>query len=92
LFLAIAGSIVPRVTTVFLWIFTDAVSDAFNGFIIPLLGIIFLPFTTMIYVISYSLEDGSLTWGWVAVIIAVLIDIGNYAGGAYGKDKTVTVR
>jgi hypothetical protein len=45
----------------------------------------------MIYVISYSLEDGSLTWGWVAVLIGVLIDLGNYAGGAYGKDKKVSL-
>ena len=89
--LAVAGSIVPRITMIFIWIFTDWVDNAFNGWILPVLGIIFLPFTTLMYTVAYWFSDGSITWGWVLVAIAVFVDIGNYGGGAYGRGKTVTV-
>ena len=89
--LAVAGSIVPRITIVFLWIFTDLVSEAFNGFILPLLGTIFLPFTTLAYVVFYWLAEGDITWGWVIIFLAVFVDIGNYTSGYYGRGRTVTV-
>ncbi len=90
--LAVAGSIVPRITVIFLWIFTDLVRpDAFSGIIIPILGIIFLPFTTLMYVVTYWFSDGNITWGWVLILIAVFVDLGNYASGAYGRGRSVTV-
>ena len=91
LLIAVAGSLVPRVTIGFLWIFTDRVIDAFGGFILPLLGLIFLPFTTLVYVVAYWVGDGTITWGWVFILIAVFVDIGNYAAGGYGKGRNVTV-
>ena len=91
LLLAVAGTIVPRIARGFLWIFTEAVNKAVEGWIIPLLGLIFLPYTTLVYVVFYSLEDGSLTWGWVAVIVAALADFSHYFAGAYGRGKEVTV-
>lgn len=88
--LAVAGSIVPRITIVFLWIFTDMVSDSLNWFL-ALLGIIFLPFTTLMYVVAYWFSEGNITWAWVLIVIAVFVDLGNYGGGAYGRGKSVTV-
>ncbi|GMQ84700.1 MAG: hypothetical protein BMS9Abin07_0264 [Acidimicrobiia bacterium] len=89
--LAVAGSLIPRLTIGFLWIFTSTVDNAFNGFILPLLGLLFLPFTTLVYVVSYWAADGSITWGWVFVLIAVFVDIGNYAAGGFGKGRQVTI-
>lgn len=89
--LAVAGSIIPRLTLLFLWIFTDMVDDAFNSFILPLLGIIFLPFTTLMFAVAYWLSDGNVTWGWVLVAVAFFVDLGNYGGGAWGRGKTVTI-
>lgn len=88
--LAVAGSVVPRLTIGFLWIFTDLVSDAFNGIIVPILGLIFLPFTTLTYVLFYWLNDGTVTWGWVIIAMMVFVDIGTWAtGGWKGKDASI---
>jgi hypothetical protein len=51
---ALFGGLFPRLALLILWIARPALVDAaFNTFILPLLGIIFLPFTTLIYVIVY---------------------------------------
>ena len=47
------GLFAPRIVTLFIWIFTDRVSIAFSSWVWPLLGIIFLPFTTLFYVLAY---------------------------------------
>ncbi len=87
--LAVAGSLVPRITLGFLWIFTNLISDAFDGFILPLAGLIFLPFTTLMYVVAYWFSDGNITWGWVLIALAVFTDLGNYASGSWGRGRSV---
>jgi hypothetical protein len=42
LFALLAGFF-PRIALVLVWIFTNLVDRAFNGFILPLLGLILLP-------------------------------------------------
>ncbi|MGD0997179.1 MAG: hypothetical protein ABR941_02510, partial [Thermoleophilia bacterium] len=60
----------PRLVVVFLWIFTNSVNRAFSSLIWPLIGIIFLPFTTLFYVLVYSVADhGPTAAGWVLVFI-----------------------
>ena len=81
LLLAVAGSLVPRVTIVFLWVFTDRVSDAFNGFILPLAWVLGLTVAPLVYVVVWWGGDGTSAWGWVVVLIAVCVDIGNYTAG-----------
>ena len=52
---ALFGGLFPRVALLVLWIAWPAlVGAAFNTFLLPLLGIIFLPFATLIYVIVYT--------------------------------------
>ena len=52
---ALFGGLFPRLALLILWIARPALVDAaFNTFLLPLLGIIFLPFTTLIYVIVYT--------------------------------------
>lgn len=43
---ALFAAFAPRLALFFLWILTPLVSRGFGSFIVPLLGIIFLPFTT----------------------------------------------
>lgn len=51
---ALIGGLFPRLALLVLWIARLVLVDAaFNTFILPLLGIIFIPFTTLIYVIVY---------------------------------------
>jgi hypothetical protein len=76
------GLFAPRVVTVFLWLFTNLVDRAFSSFIWPLLGIIFLPFTTMFYVLVYSVANkGPTGLGWALVVFGLLLDLGSYSSG-----------
>jgi hypothetical protein len=81
---ALFAGFAPRIGFLILWLFTDMVSDAFDTILWPLLGIIFLPFTSIMYVVLYNPATGGLSgWGWFWVVIALMIDIGSYAGSGY---------
>ncbi|MER6574359.1 hypothetical protein [Nonomuraea sp. NPDC001023] len=58
------------------------VSAAFHTWIWPLLGLIFLPFTTLMYVILYVPGVGlrGADWFWIAV--SVLLDLFHWIGTA----------
>jgi hypothetical protein len=50
--LAFVGSFFPRLALLLMWIFTNYVDRAFSSFIWPLLGLIFLPFTTIFFCLA----------------------------------------
>lgn len=81
--LALLLSLGPRIALLFMWLFTDRVTDAFNGFVLPLLGVLFLPFATLAYVLFWDPIDGLSIIGWLIVIVAFLIDLGVYAIGGF---------
>jgi hypothetical protein len=56
---------------------------AFNSFIWPMLGFLFLPWTTLMYVLV--LPGGVTGFDWVWIGLSVLSDISMYAGGGYGN-------
>ena len=60
----------------------------FNTFIIPCLGFMILPFTTLMYVLLWSPQVGlqGLDWLWIA--IAVVLDLASIgAAGASNRDR-----
>ena len=80
--IALLAGVAPRVALVLIWIFTNLVDRAFHGFLIPLIGLIFFPYATVFYVLSYSPVLGGLSgWGWVFVVIGFIFDIGHWFGG-----------
>ena len=83
--IALLAAFAPRVTLVILWIFTNLVDRAFSGFLIPLLGLLVLPYTTLFYVLAYAPVDGVTGWGWFFVVIGFLFDLGNLAGGGMAR-------
>lgn len=73
------GLILPRITAVLLLIFTDWFSS-FSNIVIPILGIIFLPYSVLWYSIVLNWFGG--VWGiWqlVFMVIAVLLDISSFS-------------
>ena len=64
-----------RIALLVVWLTTPLVNRAFHGgWILPLLGILFLPITTLTYVLV-SYISGSVTgWGWLWVVLAFLLD------------------
>jgi CDP-diglyceride synthetase len=85
--LVLIAAISPRLALVLVWIFTNLVDRAFEGFLLPLLGLIFLPFTTLIYVLAYRPAVGVSGWGWFFVFLGLLVDLGSYGGGAYSRRR-----
>ena len=85
LFLLVAA-LSPRLAVVLMWIFTPWVDRAFGPIIWPILGVIFLPLTTLAYVIFWNTGGRGVTgWEWIFVILAVFADLASYGGVAYGR-------
>ena len=59
----------------------------FPSFIWPLLGFLFVPWTTLMYVLVAP--GGVIGFDWFWIGLAVLADIGMYAGGGYGNRDRV---
>jgi hypothetical protein len=84
LFLLIAA-LSPRLALILMWIFTPWVDRATGAFIWPLLGLIFLPITTLLCVILWNTGGyGVDGWEWIVVILAVFADLASYGGSRYG--------
>jgi hypothetical protein len=59
---------------------------AFSSVLWPILGIIFAPWTTMMYVLVAPGGVNGIDWLWI--VLAVVVDVGFWTGGAYGnKDR-----
>ena len=71
----------PRLAALLWWLINP---QRFNGaFIWPLLGIIFLPWTTLMYLVVFPAGIIGFDWLWLG--LAVVADIGMYVGGGYGN-------
>ena len=78
----------PRVALVLMWLFSNYLGRAFHGgLLIPLLGFVFLPLTTIVY--AWELNNGLPTEGinllWL--LLAVIIDVGGLGGGAHRQSR-----
>ena len=72
----------PRVALAAWWIFGDKVDAAFGSALWPLLGLAFLPWTTIFYVIAWSPIGGVDGGEWLFVALGVVLDIGTYSARA----------
>jgi hypothetical protein len=80
--LALLAAFAPRVVLVIMWIFSDLVDRAFDGFLVPFLGLLFVPYATLFYVLAYNpVTDGLNGGGWVFVVLGFLFDAAHWAGG-----------
>ena len=78
----------PRLALVLMWIYSNYLQRAFhNELVLPVLGFIFLPLTTIVY--AWELNSGMPTEGvnllWL--LAAVIIDLGGIGGGAHRQTR-----
>jgi hypothetical protein len=78
----------PRAALALMWLFSTYLQRAFHGgLMLPLLGFIFLPLTTIVY--AWEVNSGMPTAGinllWL--LVAVIIDLGGLGGGARRQSK-----
>jgi hypothetical protein len=78
----------PRAVIVLWWLVQPLRwSAAFDTFIVPFLGLLFLPWTTLMYVLvsPSGVEGFDFLW----LLIALLGDLGQWFGGAYGNRERI---
>jgi hypothetical protein len=68
-----------------LWLFTNYMSRAFDAFLWPILGFLFLPWTTIAFAIAQNELGGPNGVGLLVIVIGFLLDIGVLGGGARGR-------
>jgi hypothetical protein len=77
----------PRLAFLIYWLVPQGrvmVNMAFQGWFLPLLGLIFLPWTTLMWVIVYGV-NGIVGFDWVWIGLALAADIATYTSGAYKR-------
>ena len=75
----------PRVVLALMFLLSNYLERAYHGFLVPLLGFVFLPVTTIVYawlVNNHRPIDGV---NLIVIIIAVLIDAGGIGGGEWHR-------
>ena len=78
-FLLALFAVGPRFVLALEWIFGHRIQAAFSSWWWPLLGLIFLPWTTLMYVIVWS-PGGVHGANWIAVAIGFMLDVLSYTG------------
>lgn len=81
-------ALLARVALLIVWLATPLVTRAFHGgWLLPLLGVIFLPITTLAYVAVYAMAGGVTGWAWLWIVLAFLFDLGTHSSGAYANRR-----
>lgn len=78
----------PRVALALMFFFSTYLDRAFHGgLVVPVIGFIFLPLTTIVY--AWEINSGMPTEGinllWL--LIAVVIDLSGLGGGAHRQSR-----
>jgi hypothetical protein len=86
--LVLLALISPRLALFALWLFSDILGDAYDSWIVPLLGFFVLPWTTLAYAGMWS-SGTNVVHGfeWFIVGFAFVVDVGSYAGGGSRRAK-----
>jgi hypothetical protein len=83
--LAFSIALAPRAVLVLAWLFSERWPVVWQGdWIVPLLGIIFLPFTTIMYLLAWqpAVAGGAHIegWDWMWILLGLLLDLSKWAG------------
>jgi len=85
---ALFGAFFPRLAVLFIWLARPALFNAALSPLFAILGIFFLPFTTLFYVLLWNPATGIAGFDWLWLGLAFLIDLGSAASSAYSnKDR-----
>ena len=81
--MSIIAMAVPRVAMVAILVLTDWFAKSFDTVLWPVLGFVFMPYTTLAYIAAMG-RLGDLRGGWMALfIVAILVDAGQWSGGRF---------
>jgi hypothetical protein len=83
--LIIAVLAFPRIVLVCMFLFSHYLERAYHGLILPIIGFIFLPLTTITYAWLMNTHRPIEGVNLLILIVAVVVDAGGIGGGAFRK-------
>jgi hypothetical protein len=85
--IAVIALAFPRVLLVLMFLFSNYLGRAYHGYLLPILGFLFLPVTTIVYAWIVNNHEPVAGVYLVALVVAVLIDAGSWGGGGYSRRR-----
>jgi hypothetical protein len=81
----VSSVIWPRIVILSFWIFGSTLGRAFDSWVVPAIGFLVLPWTTMTYALMWGISSDRVTGvvEWAAVAVAVLFDLWTYLGARH---------
>jgi hypothetical protein len=88
---ALFAGFFPRLADILLWIARpDLFMAPFSGnWFWPVMGIAFLPLTTLFYVVLWSPSGGLTGWDWLWIGIAAAMDVSNLVGNIRANRNSI---
>ncbi|MGD9894187.1 MAG: hypothetical protein AB7R89_18285 [Dehalococcoidia bacterium] len=87
--IAVLALLGPRVGIVLWWLADQRRWDsAWDTFIVPFIGFLFLPWTTLMFV-AVAPFGNVAGWDWLWLALALLVDLSSYGGGGYGNRSRI---
>jgi hypothetical protein len=77
----------PRLTIVLVVAFSDYIGRAYETFLWPFVGFLFMPLTTLAYAWAIHSRGSVAGLQLVVVVVAVLIDLGVVGGSARARRR-----
>jgi hypothetical protein len=77
----------PRLAIVLVVLFSDYIGQAYETFVWPFVGFLFMPLTTLAYAWAINSRGSVEGVQLVVVVIAVLIDLGIVGGSAASRRR-----
>jgi len=72
----------PRIALLLLFLFSNYLQHAYHGLLVPLVGFLFLPLTTLAYAWMANTRRPIEGINLVILVVAVVIDLGGLGHGA----------
>jgi hypothetical protein len=77
----------PRIALALLFLFSNYLQRAYHGLLLPLLGFLFLPLTTLVYSWMVNTRQPLAGINLLILLVAVVIDLGGLSGGEYHRRR-----
>lgn len=77
----------PRIALVWLFLFSNYLQRAYHGLILPLLGFLLLPLTTLVYAWMANTRQPITGINLLILVVTVVIDLGGLGGGEYHRRR-----
>jgi phosphoglycerol transferase MdoB-like AlkP superfamily enzyme len=85
LLIAVVGF--PRLAMLLLFLFTTYLQHAYHNILMPALGFVFLPLTTLAYAWMVNSHQPIVGLNALILVAAVVVDAGGLGGGAWHRSR-----